>query len=312
MVFQRAKRMICRQFKDPAGGIPGLLMRALRSFNAVDAAEGAASMAFFAIFSLFPLLLLLVAVGSYVLESQHAQQKVLDLVGRGFPISRTMIEKNVRRILELRGTVSVVGMISLLWSASGFFSTLAYHLNRAWPEAALRSFLKSRVLAIGMVAGLAGLLALSVIANAVLHLLPRLFPFWGELSSIPASLWKPLSDLVPFFLILFLLWGLYRWVPNTKVRWSEALVGALVAVLGVEVTTIAFAWYLGSGLAGYELVYGSLGAILALMLWIYLNGLIALFGAHLSAAVAEQTRLSETAGGKRRAGKLHRRNNPSI
>ncbi len=118
------------------------LAQAVRSFYEVDAAEGTASMAFFAIFSLFPMLLLLVAVGSFVLQSQEAKHKVFELVKRGFLVSQELIERNVRRVLELRGTVGIVGMIGLLWSAFAFFSTLAYHLNRAWPEAAMPSFME--------------------------------------------------------------------------------------------------------------------------------------------------------------------------
>jgi len=83
-----------------------------------------------------------------------------------------------------------------------------------------------------------------------------------------------------------MLLGLYRWVPSALVRWPEATVGALVATGAMEVTTRGFSWYLRSGLARYELIYGSLGAVVALLLWIYLNSLILLFGAHLSAAVA--------------------------
>jgi membrane protein len=73
---------------------------------------------------------------------------------------------------------------------------------------------------------------------------------------------------------------------NTQVRCLAALWGALVAPLGRELITDAFGWYLGSGLARYELLYGSPGAIVALMLWIYLSSWVALFGAQMSAAVA--------------------------
>jgi len=66
----------------------------------------------------------------------------------------------------------------------------------------------------------------------------------------------------------------------------------------VQITTVGFAWYISSGLARYELVYGSLGAIVALMLWIHLNSLITLFGAHISGAIAQQTTLSNAADQK--------------
>ena len=59
-----------------------------------------------------------------------------------------------------------------------------------------------------------------------------------------------------------------------------------MATLAGEIATNGFTWYLSSGIVQYELVYGSLGAIVALMLWIYIGALIILFGAHLGAAIA--------------------------
>ena len=67
--------------------------------------------------------------------------------------------------------------------------------------------------------------------------------------------------------------------------------GAAVAAVGWELANGAFKWYLTSGLARYQLVYGSLGALIALMLWIYISSIIVLFGAHLSATIAMHTRL---------------------
>jgi membrane protein len=284
-------RRIHQRFKDFGAKSAVILRQAFQRFNEVDAGEGGASMAFFAIFSLFPLLLLLVALGSFVLESQQAQQKVLELVNKVFPISRGLIEKNLRRVLELRGTVGVVGMAGLLWSATGFFTTLAYHINRAWPRTELGGFLRRRLVALGMVSGLAGLLVLSLVATAALNLLRHFsIALGGRVSILRVLLWTPLTSLIPWLFTFLMFLGLYRWVPNTGVRWSEAFWASLVAVLGVEITTAAFTWYLRSGFAQYELVYGSLGAMVALILWIYLNSLIALFGAHLSAAIAQEFR----------------------
>ncbi len=85
---------------------------------------------------------------------------------------------------------------------------------------------------------------------------------------------------------------LYRWVPKTKVRWSEAFGGAIFAVIAEWAATSVFSWYLSSGLSRYNLVYGSLGALISFMTLIYIINLIVLFGAHLSAAIARHKRLS--------------------
>ena len=103
-------------------------------------------------------------------------------------------------------------------------------------------------------------------------------------------LWTTFLGSAPRLLVFFALWGLYRWMPNTKVRWSEAFWGALVATPAGEIATDGFSWYLSSGIVHYELVYGSLGTVVALMLWIYIGFTITLFGAHLSAAVARHKR----------------------
>ena len=79
-------------------------------------------------------------------------------------------------------------------------------------------------------------------------------------------------------------------MPNTTVAWSEAAWGAAVAVVAWEGAKRGFAWYVSSDLVHYRLVYGSLGAVVALLLWIYLSSWLVLFGAHLSAAIARSRR----------------------
>jgi membrane protein len=74
-----------------------------------------------------------------------------------------------------------------------------------------------------------------------------------------------------------------------EVKWSAAFWAALVVAVAWELAANAFAWYVGSGLARYRVVYGSLGTVVALLFWIYLSAWIIIFGAHLSAAVSRHT-----------------------
>ncbi len=276
---------------DLTGGSLAVLADAIQRFGDVRAAEATASIAYYAVFSLFPLLLALIAGGSFVLESEQVQRQVLDFVDEAFPVSHSLIERNIQVVLKLRGTVRLVALIGLVWSATGVLTALARNINRAWPEAKPRGFLEDRLMALGMVGGLAVLLAFSSVSNTVLDVLARFsVPLGGGLSMYETPLWTILSSVVPRLFAFLALLGLYRWVPNAKVKWSEAFWGALVAALAWEIATNGFTWYLSSGIVQYELVYGSLGAVVALMLWIYIIGLITLFGAHLSAAIARHTR----------------------
>jgi membrane protein len=186
--------------------------------------------------------------------------------------------------------VGILGLIGLLWSGTGFFTVLARNVNRAWPEAEPRDFLESRLVAFGMVGILAGFLILSLLSTAVVNLLPRLqVPLWGGVSIYETPLWTILSNLIPWLFAFLTFLGLYLRVPNVEVGWGGPLWGALATALAWEVAASAFTWFLSSGLASYQLVYGSLGTVVALMVWIYVGSSIILFGAHLSAAITQRT-----------------------
>jgi membrane protein len=197
--------------------------------------------------------------------------------------------------------LQIVGTIGLLWSATAVFNVLAHGINRAWHTAQQRNFLHGRLVALAMIASLTGMLMLWFISTTLFKLLGLLeIPLWGEYTVYETFVGQTISRLVPAFLIFLTFLSLYRWIPNTKVRWREAAWGAGVATIGWEISKEGFTWYLTSGLAAYQLVYGSLGAVIALMLWLYLSSVIVLFGAHLSAAIALHARLKQGLGGTKR------------
>lgn len=268
------------------GGILGIVCDAFRHFGNASAAEAAASITFYAFFSLFPFLLALIVGGSFVLESEQVQEWVFDVVAKTLPIAERLIERNIQGVLVRRGAVGSIALVSLVWSASSVLTILARNINRAWPKAEIRSFVENRLMALGMVTGLVVLLVISSVSNTVFNVLARFsVPLGGGVVMDETPLWTTLLSAVPRTFVFFALLGLYRWVPNAKVKWSDAFWGALVATPVGEIATNGFSWYISTGIIKYELVYGSLGTVVALMLWIYIGVLIVLFGAHLAAAV---------------------------
>jgi membrane protein len=244
-------------------------------------------MAYYGLFSLFPLLLVLISAGSFVLEGEEAYQQVISWVGEAIPISPELIGRNIQQVLQARGPVGLVGLAGTLWSATGFFNALARNVNRAWQAAEKRAFIEQRLVALGMVGVLVLLLFLSLVSAAFFGLLPRfLAPAWNRGDISTTALWSTMASAAPWLFKWMLFLALFRWVPNTEVPWRVALVSALVTAAGWEAITRGFVIYLSSGLASYKLVYGSLGAVVALMFWIYLSCWITLFGAHLGAAMA--------------------------
>lgn len=279
-----------RQIDTLSGGRLGILRRALESFGEARSAQSAAGMAYYAFFSLFPLALFLVSVASTILvqDREQAVEQVINLIRQAIPVSPGLIRDNIEQVLALRGTVSLIGAVGTLWSALGFFSILSGNINRAWPEAEPRNFLEQRLVALVMIAVLVVLLALSLASTAILNFFPPWqIPVLNGLFLRETLLWRILTALVPWLFAFLLFLALYRWTPNTEVPWRAAGWAALIISVVWQVAASAFTWYLGSDLARYQLVYGSLGTIIALLFWIYLSSWFTLFGAHLNAAIAQ-------------------------
>jgi membrane protein len=282
LILKRIKD-IYQNANQLSGGRLDILKNALATFSETRASQAAASLAYYAIFSLFPLLLVLIAGGSYFLNSQQVYQNVTRLVQEAIPVSPQLINENLQQVLNARRAVGIIGLLTLLWSASGFFTGLAYNINLAWPDASRRNFLEKRLVGLGMIAGLSGLLILSLTLDWATSLIPFLNA--GSASFPSLDLWMLFSNLASWLTIFLLFLALYRWVPDTHVHWSATFWGALVTSIAWKVATTDFSWYLRSGLGRYQLVYGSLGAIVALLFLIFIVSMITLFGAHLCAAI---------------------------
>ena len=269
-----------------------LMRYALKRFGREHAPEAAASMAFYTLFSLFPVILIVIAANSFLLESLHVQEKILETILKFFPVaSHQIISTNMQQILQARGAVGIVGLIALVWAATCVFTTLVHNLNRAWIDAPAQNIFRARLTAFSIILFLVVLLPLFLMAKAAIHLIVS----WNVqlIGGINISYFRPiLSNIIIYIFICMTLMILYRWIPKTKVRWSEAFGGAFFAVIAEEAATSAFSWFLSSGLSRYNLVYGSLGALISFMTWIYIINLIVLFGAHLSAAISQHRRLS--------------------
>jgi membrane protein len=275
-----------------SGGVLGVFVTAIQRFGTVRGAEAAASMAYYALFSLFPLLLVLTAVLGFVLVRAEAPGQVLDFFSAAVPVQRGLIEDNLLQILEARGASLTSGVAVLLWSASSFFLVLTRNVNRAWPEAPIRNIIQGRIMAIIMVASLSILLVLSVFLSAGFRVLASFqIPIRGSVSIYETPLWQILVAVLPWVVVFLIIILIYFWLPNTRVLWREAFWGALFSALALSASGWIFTWLLRGGWVRFEVVYGSLAAILILLTWIYVSSFIILFGAHISSAIAHATRL---------------------
>jgi membrane protein len=266
------------------GGGLSILRQSFRRFLEMRGIEAAASLAYYALFSLFPLTLFLIALLGMVLESGAAYRQAVSFIRSVFPFSGDVVGNNLNQVMQQRGPISVIGLIAILWSASGYFNTLAYSINRAWPAVKLRSLVQNRLVALGMIGALALFLILSLLSTMITGLLPYLKILLGDDGTrLVTGGWLLALRLGPVLFTFLMFAAMYQWVPNKIVRWRAVIIGALFAAVTWELARLAFTYYLNSGIVHYEFVYGSLGALIALMLWIYLSNLLSLFGAYIVA-----------------------------
>lgn len=278
-LLERTKQIVKKVFL--------VMQAAFQSFQKAGVSRGAAGMAYYTLFSFFPLLIVLVTVVSYFVNGAEASSRVTQLVISVIPVSEGFVARNIGRILDLRNSVGFVGLLAFIWSASNAFSMMVHNINNAWPENERRSFFQKRLFGLAMVIAIIVILFVLMLSSTMLNALVKYKDTVAGLDLLFTNwLWhfgaKVLYWGVPFLFF----YSLYRIVPMGRVPIKAAGFSALVITLLWRAASSAFQWYLASGLARYEVIFGSLNAIVVVLLWIYYSSLIIFFGAHICAAAA--------------------------
>lgn len=268
-----------------SGGILGIIVKASQRFTQERGSEAAASLAYYAFFSIFPMLLVFIVVGSFFVDQASVQEQLLNLLDGVVPGAEEIVIQNINRVLTMRGAVTSIALITLVWSATSVFNNLAKNINRAFPKATIPNFFEGRVVGLLMILGLGLLILLSFAATTISSLIPVInIPLNGVVLH-ETFLWQIGAFLVPVGVNTLMFWAIYHWVPMVKVSRRASFLGGLLVGVSWEILNNAFTWYLSSGLSQYSLVYGSVGSIVALLFWIYLTAILVLLGAHLTAAI---------------------------
>lgn len=284
-----------RRQRSPVSNYFDRLIRIVKgsflTFVLTKGTESAAALAFYTLFSLFPLLLTVVAVGSFIMDQSVVERTLINLLPTMIPVSQDFIISNVQQVFTNRGAITILAFLGLIWSGTSVFTVIIRNINSAWPEAAPRSYIRMRLWSMAIVAALAILLIISsftiTFKNLMVNLgLGQLIVEVGTFfsSALFVTIFPNLIRMVIFF-------GLYYWTPQIKVKKMAALIGAVVTAIIWQLISTLFSSYLGSALARYEVIYGSLGKIVVLLSWIYFSAYIVLWGAHLTSSIDRHSKL---------------------
>jgi membrane protein len=245
-----------------------LIYLTAEELGAIYAAHRAAGVAYYALLSVFPLILGLIAILGFFLGSGNLQDQLLNFVSSSLPGATDILKQNIISVIKLRGTLGVLSVIGLLWSASVMFSAISLAINRVWNIRQVHPFFIRKARDLGMVLGIGLLFVLSLGASAVISIVPAVDMILVNLG----------SRLVAFLLMLAVFLLLYKLVPNTRTYWRYIWPGALLAAVLFEIARSLFVFYL-ENFANYQLIYGSIASIIILLVWTYYSAFIMILGA---------------------------------
>jgi YihY family inner membrane protein len=241
-----------------------------------------ASIAYYSLLALFPMLLLLLSVCGMFIQRFELSGRLALVLAHYLPVPREVIMRDLVGISRAYGRVSIASVLLLLWSSSGVFLPLEQALNGAWGVQEQRSWWRRRLLAVEMavIFGFLALLSTFLVGtHRIVHawlstwVVPFLVPF-VEL------LYRGIHIAATFAITLSMFLIIFEHLPNRRLSFRQAFPGALLTALFWQGARELFRFLLPY--FNYRQVYGSIGAVVAVLTWIYISSAVMLFGAQVS------------------------------
>ena len=284
-----------------ASGWKDILYRVYLEFNQDRVLSVAAGVTFYSLLSLFPAVAALVSCYGLVADVNSINEHLASMQGVLPSGAIEIIGDQVKRIAAKgNGTLGLTFFTSLvlsLWSANAAMKAMFDALNVVYEEEEKRSFVMLNLRALTFTIGALGFIILALTGIVVL---PVVFKFVG----LSDTAW--LIALLRWPALLVVLLGglslLYRYGPSReRPRWRWVGIGGAVAGLLWLVASILFSWYVSS-FGNYNETYGSLGAAIGFMTWIWISVTIVLLGGEINAEMEHQTARDTTTGPERPMG----------
>jgi membrane protein len=250
-----------------------------------------AALAYYTVFSLAPLLLIAISVAGLVYGRDAVQGKLVGeiqgMIGRqGAEAVQTMLAHNWRTGSGVLPTI--IGIVTILFGASGVFGQLQSSLNKIWevapkPDRGIKGFLKSRFLSFGMILGIGFLLLVSLVVSAALSAVSTY-----AIGLVPGLkvLFTVLAFVVSFAVITLLFAMIFRYLPDARVSWEDVWVGSAMTALLFTVGKTVIGLYLGK--SSVASAYGAAGSFVVILLWVYYSSQILFMGAEFTQVYAKR------------------------
>jgi membrane protein len=253
-----------------------------------EALSRGAAIAFYTVTSLAPVLIIAVAIAGIAFGEDAARGAVVEQLGGLMGQAGAEVVQGIIRSAANPSTgrmASIIGLVTLIITASGVFSEIQASLNKIWKAevtgVTVSSLLRARALSLGLVASLGFLLLVSLVISALLSGLRDALN-----STVPdiATAVRWANTIISFLLISLLFAAIYKFLPDRRLEWRDVGVGAVVTAVLFNLGKFLIGLYLGRSAIGSA--YGAAGSAVIVLLWIYYSAQIFLLGAEFTKAYA--------------------------
>ena len=258
-----------------------LLKEGLEAFVEDNALTRGAAIAFYAVLAIAPVLFIASAIAGLVLGQAAASRAVHHDLTRVMSVdSADAVQLAILHVRRGAHTVagSLIGLVTLVVTASGFFAEVEDALNVIWHaprhESYFYQILRGRVMSLILVIGLGFLLLFSILIATGIRFLGHLLNPYSDIANLVIGV---ANLCFSYFIVSLLFAAIYKLLPNTRLLWRDVLVASLGTALMFEAGQTLIGYYLANFVTAN--MYGAAGGILVLLIWVYYSAQIFLLGA---------------------------------
>ncbi len=270
-----------------------LLVDSAREFSDDHATKLSASLAYYTIFSIGPLLLIVISILGVVYQKPQATTEVFDqlasVIGQSAASGLQSILTNISA--QSHSTLfGIIGGVVLIFGATGIFTEIQSSLNYIWsikakPKRGWLKYMRDRLLAFVLVLGLGVLMFVTLFINLIIDVLSgRLQHYLGDANIV---LLKASNIGVLFLLVTFIFWVIFKVLPDARIHWKDALIGALFTGVLFLIGKFLISYYFSLSSKTLN-AYGAAASIILFLTWVYYCAMILYFGAEFTEMYAKQ------------------------
>jgi membrane protein len=289
-------------------------IRTVREFKEDKLQHWAAALTYYAVLSLFPALLVMVALVGLFANPDTVTKFLTDVIGALGPASAVdTFNGPIESITANRGAagiVAIIGVVSALWSASGYVGAFSEASNSIYEVEEGRPFWKLKPLQLLVTFICISLVAVTALALVVSGPLATAIGEAIGLGDAAVTAWQFGKWPVMLLLVLVILHVLYYASPNAKVRKKWVSPGALLTLVVWIVASVGFAFYVAN-FGSYNKTYGTMGGVVVFLLWLWITNIAVLLGVEYNAEIERTAEMKQGVPGADKELKLPERDRPS-